>query len=102
VLILISQALALASTVFMISQPGSAWNLTGVFSAVASALVAWLQVRQHEELAQSYAAAALELGFIEEEASRIPDEQAFSAFVAEAENAIAREHAMWVARRNRG
>ncbi len=102
VLILVSQALALASTVFMISQPGSAWNLTGVFSAVASALVAWLQVRQHEELAQSYAAAALELGFIEEEASRISEENAFSAFVAEAENAISREQTMWVARRNRG
>ena len=41
----------------------------GVFSPLASALVAWLQVRQHEELAQSYAVAALELGFIEEQAA---------------------------------
>jgi hypothetical protein len=102
VVILVSQAMALAATAFMISRPGSAWNLTGVFSSLASALVAWLQVRQHEELAQSYAAAALELGFIEEEAGRVSNEKDFSAFVADAENAISREHTLWVARRNRG
>jgi len=69
VVILVSQAMALAAGAFMIASPGSRWNLVGVFSALASALVAWLQVRQHEELAQSYAVAALELGFIEDRAA---------------------------------
>ena len=73
VVILVSQALALASGAYMISAPVSKWNLVGVFSSLASALVAWLQVRQHEELAQSYAVAALELGFIEEQAEHVAD-----------------------------
>jgi hypothetical protein len=102
VVILVSQALALASGAYMISAPGSKWNLVGVFSSLASALVAWLQVRQHEELAQSYAVAALELGFIEEQAQHVGSDQDFSSFVGDAENAISREHTLWIARRDRG
>ncbi len=102
VIILASQALALASAAYMISSPESKWNLIGVFSSLASALVAWLQVRQHEELAQSYAVAALELGFIEEQASHVGNDQDFSGFVGDSENAISREHTLWSARRDRG
>jgi hypothetical protein len=101
VVILVSQALALASGAYMISAPESKWNLVGVFSSLASALVAWLQVRQHEELAQSYAVAALELGFIEEQAAHVGNDQDFSAFVGDAENAVSREHTLWIARRDR-
>ena len=101
VVILLSQALALAAGAYMIASPGSKWNLVGVFSSLASALVAWLQVRQHEELAQSYAVAALELGFIEEQAAGIGSDQDFSSFVGDAENAISREHTLWIARRDR-
>ena len=85
----------------MISAPVSRWNLVGVFSSLASALVAWLQVRQHEELAQSYAVAALELGFIEEQAEHVAGDPSFSAFVGDSENAISREHTLWIARRDR-
>jgi hypothetical protein len=101
VVILVSQAMALAAGAFMIASPGSRWNLVGVFSALASALVAWLQVRQHEELAQSYAVAALELGFIEEQGSHLGSDADFSSFVGDAENAISREHTLWIARRDR-
>lgn len=101
VVILVSQALALASGTYMISAPESKWNMVGVFSSLASALVAWLQVRQHEELAQSYAVAALELGFIEEQAEHVTTDQDFSGFVGDAENAISREHTLWIARRDR-
>jgi hypothetical protein len=101
VLILVSQAAALAAGAYMISAPESKWNLIGVFSSLASALVAWLQVRQHEELAQSYAVAALELGFIEEQAVRVSSDQDFSGFVGDAENAVSREHTLWSARRDR-
>jgi hypothetical protein len=100
VVILVSQAFALAAGAYMISAPDSKWNLVGVFSSLASALVAWLQVRQHEELAQSYAVAALELGFIEEQSQHITSEPEFSAFVGDAENAISREHTLWIARRD--
>jgi SMODS and SLOG-associating 2TM effector domain 3/SMODS and SLOG-associating 2TM effector domain 1 len=98
VVIQVSQALALAGSVLLLSPRGSKWNLGSVFSAVASALIAWLQVRQHEELAQSYSVAALELGFVEEEAARVSNEKELSSFVAEAENTISSEHSLWITR----
>jgi SMODS and SLOG-associating 2TM effector domain 3/SMODS and SLOG-associating 2TM effector domain 1 len=102
VLIQVSQALTLAATVLLLSATGSKWNLGGVFSALASALIAWLQVRQHEELAQSYSVTALDLGFIEEQAARVATEPELSAFVADGENTVSREHSLWIARRNTG
>jgi hypothetical protein len=102
VVIQVSQALTLAATVLLLSSLGSRWNLGGVFSALASALIAWLQVRQHEELAQSYSLAALDLGFIEEQAASVATDQELAAFVASAENTVAREHSLWIARRNQG
>jgi hypothetical protein len=102
VLILVSQALALAAAALIVASPKSPWNLVGLFSVLASALVAWRQVRQYEDLAQAYSVAALELGFIEEEAENVKTDADLSAFVADAENAVSREHTMWIARRDRG
>jgi hypothetical protein len=102
VVIQVSQALTLAATVLLLSSLGSKWNLGGVFSALASALIAWLQVRQHEELAQSYSATALDLGFIEEQAASVATDQALAAFVGDAENTVSHEHSLWIARRNQG
>ena len=98
ILIQVSQALALVGTVLLLSVAGSKWNWGGVFSALASALIAWLQVRQHEELAQTYSIAALDLGFIEEQSPRISSEKELSAFVADAENTVSREHSLWTTR----
>jgi SMODS and SLOG-associating 2TM effector domain 3/SMODS and SLOG-associating 2TM effector domain 1 len=98
VLIQASQALALAGTVLLFSAAISRWNVSGVFSALASALIAWLQVRQHEELSQTYAVAALDLGFIEEQAPRIDTEKDLSSFVNDAENSVSREHNLWIMR----
>src|SRR6185295_16122517 len=44
ILIQVSQALALGSSGLLLFQ-GSSWDFTGVFSALASALLAWLQMR---------------------------------------------------------
>jgi len=98
VVIQVSQALTLAATVLLLSPEHSKWNLAGVFSSLASALIAWLQVRQHEELAQSYSVAALELGFIQERAASVAGEKELSDFVADAETAISSEHTLWITR----
>jgi hypothetical protein len=99
VVIQASQALTLAATVLLLSSLGSKWNLGGVFSALASALIAWLQVRQHEELAQTYTVAALDLGFIEAQSESVDTEQELSATVNDTENALGREHSSWIVRR---
>jgi hypothetical protein len=96
-----SQLAALVAAVALARWPDSNVRLTGFFASLASALIAWLQLKQHKELAQSYSIAELELGFIEEKARHIATEQEFSDFVSDAENAISREHTLWIARRDR-
>jgi hypothetical protein len=75
-------------------------SLASSCSALAAALIAWLQLRRHQEQAQSYALAAQELGLIEIEAAQVSTEACFSEFVSDAEAAISREHTLWVARRD--
>jgi hypothetical protein len=74
-------------------------NIATVFTATTAALLAWLQVKRYQETSQSYAVTAHELGFIAEAGKYIQSEDNFSKFVADAENAMSREHTLWAARR---
>lgn len=94
------QASAFLAATLMVFYPPTVLNPTGILSALAAAVLAWLQVKQHQELAQSYGLAAAELRFIAEKALHIEGEEALSKFVSDAENAISREHTMWLARRD--
>ncbi|WP_433332308.1 DUF4231 domain-containing protein [Spirillospora sp. CA-294931] len=70
-------------------------DLPGIAGAVAAGALAWLQTRQHHQLASAYTIAAQELGDI---ASRIewPEtEPEWAHFVDEVEEAISREHTLW-------
>ncbi len=107
------QFAALAGAVWVVYAPDSPIRFTGFFSAVASAAMAWLQMKRYQDVSQSYAMAAHELGLIELQAQNVRDQIAGAAaptdaeahlasFVANAENAMSREHTMWVARRDVG
>lgn len=95
-----AQVAALIWAIVIGSHQEMKLNLTAVFSTVAAALVAWGQVKRYQELAQAYALATHELGIIEGKLHHISTEEGFSSFVADAENAISREHTMWAARRD--
>jgi hypothetical protein len=95
-----SQAAALVAAILRVSHAESWPNLTGVLSAAAAACIAWMQIKRYRELAQSYALAAHELGLIEEKARNVSTEAEIASFVTDSENAISREHTMWVARRD--
>lgn len=101
VMVFAGQLAALSAAIALASWPDSNVRLTGFFASLSGALIAWLQLKQHKDLAQSYSVAELELGFIEEKARHITSEQEFSDFVGDAENAISREHTLWIARRDR-
>lgn len=96
----ISNGLAVATAVVHVIWPLLPVNPIGFFSTAAAAALAWLQVRRHQELAQSYAIATQELAIIQAKAATIEEEVRFTAFVADAESAISREHTLWAARRD--
>lgn len=72
----------------------------GVAAAFAAAATAWTQLKQHEPLASAYTVAARDLGMVSERLDEAHDERTWGQLVKDAEEAISREHTMWVARRN--
>ena len=71
----------------------------GIISSVIAAAAAWLELKQFDNLAEAYSLTATELTFVRSEADRVNDENGWSAYVNSAEQAISREHTMWLARR---
>jgi hypothetical protein len=75
-------------------------NLLGVIGTATAAVGTWLQLKQHQMLAQSYSVAAKELELIIQnmpQPKNTPeDETIWAKFVDDAETAISREHTLWV------
>ena len=93
------QFCALIFSLWLIAHPNSNINLLGLFSSLAACCWTWMQLKQYQELAQSYGLAARELGLIVERAEHIRTNDDLSKFVTDAEGAISREHTLWIARR---
>lgn len=73
-------------------------DLLGVFGACASASIAWNQLAQNRTLVTAYRVAASELGTISARIEHV-DADAWAQFVSDSEDAISREHTLWLARR---
>lgn len=76
------------------------FDLAGVVAAFIGAGAAWLAVRQYSTNARAYTYAAHELSIVYQRLDSIVDEAAWAAEVADAEEAISREHTMWRASRS--
>jgi predicted acyl esterase len=74
-------------------------DLAGVLAAFIGAGAAWLALKQHTTLQSAYALAAAELQ--KQDASLVASaDDEWSKAVADAEEAISREHTMWLASRS--
>ncbi|MEU5259665.1 DUF4231 domain-containing protein [Amycolatopsis sp. NPDC021455] len=76
------------------------FDLAGVASALIAAAAAWAGAKQYATLARAYAYAAMELRIVEDRLGLETDEASWAAEVADAEEAISREHIMWRASRS--
>ena len=72
-------------------------DVFGLAGAAAASAAAWLETKQHHVVARAYRVAAQELRAISELIRNQATEEAWARFVAEAEEAISREHTMWKA-----
>lgn len=70
------------------------------FIAAAASILTWIQAKRFSELAASYTLAAHEINIIKSQALDEMNEDEFSVFVGDAENAFSREHTQWVARKD--
>jgi SMODS and SLOG-associating 2TM effector domain 3/SMODS and SLOG-associating 2TM effector domain 1 len=74
-------------------------DLLGLLAAAAGAATAWLEAKQHRNLATAYGIASQELAAIASELVTLDEEPQWAAFVHHAEAAISREHTLWRASR---
>lgn len=79
----------------------TAIDLGAAIAAAIAAAGAWLELKQYDNLASAYLLTATELAFVRTagENTSASDEAAWSKYVVSAEQAISREHTMWLARR---
>ncbi|WUI21189.1 DUF4231 domain-containing protein [Streptomyces sp. NBC_00425] len=76
-------------------------DIGAAIAAAIAAAGAWLELKQYDNLASAYSLTAIELAFVRAagENTSASDEAAWSKYVLSAEQAISREHTMWLARR---
>jgi hypothetical protein len=74
-------------------------DLLGIFATAAAAATAWLQAKQHQNLATAYGVTSQELALVASTLEAVTDESRWANVVGEAEGAISREHTLWRASR---
>jgi len=70
-------------------------DLAGVLAAIAATITAWVQAKQHQNLATAYGVTAQELASVASELVALTNESDWADFVGRAEEAISREHTLW-------
>ena len=74
-------------------------DLLGLAGALVAAGAAWVNAKQHQNLANAYAVASQELAAISGQVDWAASEGEWAHFVDQAEEAISREHTLWRASR---
>lgn len=97
--IYVFQAFAILSAFLYIVKPTFIINPSALLITLATSFLTWSQVSQFKILAQSYGFTAHELNNIITLGKTINSESNLSKFVIDSEQAISREHTMWLARK---
>ena len=74
-------------------------RLITLLGSIALAIAAWSQLNRYDELARAYAVAFQELSLIAATADDAQDEATLTELVRDGEDAVGREHRLWVAKR---
>lgn len=98
--LILTNSVAVLFAVLRIKFVSAPFWPTDFFVVLAASLLSWMQAKRFSELASSYALAAHEISLIREQAQLPDNDEAFSIFVGDSENAFSREHTQWIARRD--
>lgn len=100
-IVIAMQILAILCIGYLIINPKSDWNITGLFTTLSASAFSWLQLKNYQELKQAYTTTTGELNHILQDSSNVTDDIALAKFVLDSENAISREHTMWLAQKRK-
>ena len=75
-------------------------RFTPALAASVGATVAWLETKQHEQIARAYSTTVSDLSDVLSKLRAVPDEEDWAREMNDAEDAISREHTLWLASRS--
>jgi hypothetical protein len=100
IVILQLAAATIAASAIRSSRFSYLLDIAALPAAAAAAVLAWTQVKKHDERAEAYGIAAQDLGVSISLASHVNSVGELASLVKNAEKAISREHTLWIARRD--
>ena len=74
-------------------------NIAGLLSTIVGCASTWIAVKQFSNLASAYSITASELAILKSKIEDITDPDKWAIEVDDAEEAISREHTLWLASR---
>lgn len=89
----------LIAFIFLIFFGKSDFDLTSIMIVIATSAISIMEMNKYRELERSYSFTAFELNNIRNRFGLITNDEDLNIFVEEAEQAISREHTMWLARK---
>jgi len=95
------QAIAIVFVLFRIAYPMWEYWPSELFAIAGSGALTWIQVKRFKELSAAFGLAAHEIGAIRGELESVKNDDQFSQFVTNSENAFSREHTQWISRKER-
>ena len=96
--LIFGEIVSLVWSIACAANPGL-WNATGLLTTSIGCGSAWVSLKQFENLKTAYLAASHELTLIDSKL-RVADENEWAMAVDDAEEAISREHTLWLASRS--
>jgi hypothetical protein len=97
--ILVIAVCQLIALIFLIFFGKSVLDLTSVMTVIATSTISIMEMNKYRELERSYSFTAFELNNIRNRFGLVNNGEDLDIFVEEAEQAISREHTMWLARK---
>ena len=98
---LVAIELAAFAMAILTAAYGLSVSVYSILAAFAVAGVGWLQIKQHRSMANAYSLASHDLAAINSTIDSVDGEDAWEEFVDQAEDAISREHTLWLASHRR-
>lgn len=83
----------------MQEESGGSGSVSGVFIAIATAFLGWIEAKKYDELAAAYRLTKCEIEKVIFDVHVVSNDFEFSQFVTEAEGLFSREHTQWAAKR---
>lgn len=99
VFIILLQVVSIVACIYLLYNHVNGAPILALLATIITSIIGWSQSKQYAELVEPYLNTARELSEIRQEMKLAKEETEFRSLVLNAEQAISREHTMWLVNR---